>query len=76
MGKVIQFPKQKQRVGSKHRQAEIQMLQQHLLLCDEDMETVINQLDQLNEDLIDLKKEYDNLLIRLTELLKLEEGET
>ena len=48
MAKVIKFPNQKQRIGSKHRQAEIEMLQRHLMLCDEDMETVLTQLDSLN----------------------------
>jgi hypothetical protein len=72
---VIQFPNQRQRIGSKHRQAEIEMLQRHLLLVDEDMETVLNQLDCLNQDLIELKVEYDNLLKRLTKLLDQETKE-
>jgi hypothetical protein len=72
---VIQFPNQRQRIGSKHRQAEIEMLQRHLLLVDEDMETVLNQLDCLNQDLIELKSEYDNLLKRLTKLLDQETKE-
>jgi hypothetical protein len=72
---VIQFPNTRQRIGSKHRQAEIEMLQRHLLLVDEDMETVLNQLDCLNQDLIELKVEYDNLLKRLTKLLDQETKE-
>jgi hypothetical protein len=72
---VIQFPNPRQRIGSKHRQAEIEMLQRHLLLVDEDMETVLNQLDCLNQDLIELKSEYDNLLKRLTKLLDQETKE-
>jgi len=72
MAKIIQFPNPKQRIGSKHRQAEIEMLQRHLMLCDEDMATVLIQLDALNEDLVDLKKEYDSLLKRLTDLIKIE----
>ena len=72
---VIQFPNQRQRIGSKHRQAEIEMLQRHLLLVDEDMETVLNQLDCLNQDLIELKSEYDSLLKRLTNLLDQETKE-
>ena len=72
---VIQFPNQRQRIGSKHRQAEIEMLQRHLLLVDEDMETVLNQMDCLNQDLIELKSEYDNLLKRLTKLLDQETKE-
>ena len=72
---VIQFPNTRQRIGSKHRQAEIEMLQRHLLLVDEDMETVLNQLDCLNQDLVELKVEYDNLLERLTKLLDQETKE-
>jgi len=72
---VIQFPNPRQRIGSKHRQAEIEMLQRHLLLVDEDMETVLNQLDCLNQDLIELKSEYDSLLKRLTNLLDQETKE-
>ena len=49
------------------------MLQRHLLLCDEDMETVLSQLDALNEDLVDLKREYDGLLKRLTNLIDMEQ---
>jgi len=72
MAKVIKFPNQKQRIGSKHRQAEIEMLQRHLMLCDEDMETVLTQLDSLNDDLGDLKREYDSLLKRLSDLINIE----
>lgn len=72
---VIQFPNTRKRIGSKHRQAEIEMIQRHLLLVDEDMETVLNQLDCLNQDLVELKVEYDNLLERLTKLLDQETKE-
>jgi len=72
MAKIIKFPNPRERIGSKHRQAEIEMLQRHLSLCDEDMETVLSQLDALNEDLVDLKREYDGLLKRLTNLINIE----
>ena len=73
MAKIIKFPNARERIGSKHRKAEIEMLQRHLLLCDEDMETVLSQLDALNEDLVDLKSEYDGLLKRLTNLIDMEQ---
>lgn len=73
MAKIIKFPNPRKRIGSKHRKAEIEMLQRHLLLCDEDMETVLSQLDALNEDLVDLKREYDGLLKRLTNLIDMEQ---
>ena len=72
---VIQFPNKRVRVGSKHRAVEIEMLQHHLALCDEDMETVLNQLDCLNQDLVELKSEYDRILERLTKLIDQETKE-
>jgi len=47
-------------------------LQRHLMICDEDMETVLTQLDSLNDDLGDLKREYDSLLKRLSDLINIE----
>ena len=72
MGKLIPFPNSQQRVGHKYRQEEIERISQLLRLCDEDMQTIVEQIEQLNEELQLLTKEYVVMIERLNELLKVQ----
>jgi len=74
MGEVIKFPKTKERVGRKYRQEEIDRINDLLRLCDEDMQTVLEQIDQLQVELSALTAEYEALLKRLKELTDIEGG--
>lgn len=76
MGKLIHFPNAAQRVGHKYRQEEIGRISQLLKLCDEDMQTIVEQIEQLNEELQVLTKEYEAMIGRLNELLAVEGEET
>ena len=68
--KILQFPKllNKQRIGNKYRIQEIEALQKYLRECDEDMTTLLDQLDILNKELLVLNKEYEVILKRIKEL--------
>ena len=48
---VIPFPNMRKRVGKKYRQEEISRIQDMLILCDEDMATILGQIDQLQLEL-------------------------
>ena len=72
MGKLIHFPNSAQRVGQKYRQEEIARITQLLKLCDEDMQTIIEQIEQLNDELQLLTKEYESMIERLNELIAVE----
>ena len=76
MGKLIHFPNAAQRVGHKYRQEEIRRISQLLKLCDEDMQTIVEQIEQLNDELQALTKEYEAMIGRLNELLAVEGEET
>ena len=43
-----------------------------LRLCDEDMKTILEQIDQLQVELAGLTAEYEALTSRLVDLLKIE----
>lgn len=72
MGKVIKFPKTRDRVGRKYRQEEIDRINDLLRLCDEDMQTVLEQIEQLQIELTALTAEYEALLKRLKSLTDIE----
>ena len=72
MGEVIKFPKTKERVGRKYRQEEIDRINDLLRLCDEDMQTVLEQIEQLQVELTALTAEYEALLKRLKSLTDIE----
>ena len=72
VGKLIKFPNAKERVGKKYRQEEIANLNELLRLCDEDMKTVLEQIEQLQGELQNLTAEYEVMLARLKELLEVE----
>ncbi len=69
---VIPFPTMHERVGQKYRQEEITRIRDLLQLCDEDMTTIVEQIEQLNIELGMLTKEYEVLMERLLKLLKVE----
>ena len=57
---IIEFPKiLKERIGTKWRVKEIEALQKYLRECDEDMTTLLDQLDIINKELLVLNKEYE-----------------
>ena len=56
---VIPFPNVRKRVGKKYRQEEISRIQDMLTLCDEDMATILGQIDQLQLELTSLTHEYE-----------------
>ena len=65
MGEVIKFPNAKERVGKKYRQEEIARLNELLRLCDDDMKTILEQIEQLQDELQNLTAEYEVMLARL-----------
>jgi|TARA_Y100000296_G_C5024676_1_gene181644 uncharacterized coiled-coil DUF342 family protein len=66
---IIEFPKiLKERIGTKWRVKEIEALQKYLRECDEDMTTLLDQLDIINKELLVLNKEYETILNRIKEL--------
>ena len=69
---VIPFPNMRERVGKKYRQDEIVHLTEMLRLCDEDMTTILSQIDQLQLELTSLTTDYEQLTDRLMKLLKVE----
>ena len=74
MADIIKFPKARIRVGRKYRQEEIDRINDLLRLCDEDMQTVLEQIDQLQIELSALTSEYEALLKRLKTLTDIEGG--
>ena len=72
MGQLIQFPNAKERVGKKYRQEEIARINELLRLCDDDMKTILEQIEQLQDELQNLTAEYEVMLARLNELLERE----
>lgn len=67
---ILKFPNilNKKRIGTKWRIKEIEALQKYLRECDEDMTTLLDQLDIINKELLVLNKEYDAILKRIKEL--------
>lgn len=69
MGKLIKFPTHLRRVADKYKKEEIERIDQMLRLCDEDMQTIVSQIEQLNTELKVLTEEYEALITRLNQLL-------
>ena len=67
---ILKFPNilNKKRIGTKWRVKEIEALQKYLRECDEDMTTLLDQLDIINKELLVLNKEYESILGRIKEL--------
>jgi len=72
---VIPFPNVRERVGKKYRQEEIASINDMLRLCDEDMSTILGQIDQLQLELTILTQEYEKLTERLKHLLLVEDSD-
>ena len=72
---VIPFPNVRERVGKKYRQEEIASINDMLRLCDEDMSTILAQIDQLQLELKILTQEYEKLTERLKHLLLVEDSD-
>ena len=62
----------RERVGKKYRQEEMAHIVEMLRLCDEDMETILKQIDQLQMELTSLTADYESFMDRLNKLLKIE----
>ncbi len=75
MGELIKFPNAKERVGKKYRQEEIARINELMRLCDEDMKTILEQIDQMQDELQSLTAEYEVLLARLKELLEVDKSD-
>jgi len=72
---VIPFPNVRERVGKKYRQQEIESIVDMLRLCDEDMETIVKQIDQLQLELASLTTDYERFMERLNKLIIIEDGD-
>ena len=72
---VIPFPNVRERVGKKYRQEEIASINDMLRLCDEDMSTILGQIDQLQLELTILTQEYEKLTEGLKHLLLVEDSD-
>lgn len=75
MGEIVKFPNARERVGKKYRQEEITRINDLLKLCDDDMKTILEQIDQLQEELQGLTAEYEILLKRLTDLIEVDSND-
>ena len=72
MGKVIKFPNVRERVGKKYRQEEIARINEMMRLCDDDMKTILEQIETLQDELSNLTVEYEVMLNRLKELIEVD----
>ena len=68
MGDIIKFPTHLRRVANKYKQEEIAHIAQMLKLCDDDMQCIVEQIEQLNLELKALTNEYETLLEKLKKL--------
>jgi len=65
MGKLIQFPSK----DKLNTQEEIDILNHHLELVEDDLKTMLEQLDELNEEIVALTIEYNSILSKLKGLI-------
>ncbi len=75
MGKVIKFPNVRERVGKKYRQEEIARINEMMRLCDDDMKTILEQIETLQDELSNLTVEYEVMLNRLKELIEVDKDD-
>ena len=60
---------------SKYRVKELELLREYLEQCDQDMSTLLDQLDVLNRELLVLNSEYDIIIKRIKELNEIDNKE-
>ena len=60
---------------SKYRVKELELLREYLEQCDQDMSTLLDQLDVLNRELLVLNSEYDTIIKRIKELNEIDNKE-
>jgi len=65
MADIIQFPSKEKLL----KKEEVEMLNRHLDLCEKDIQTAMQQLDELNEELLHLTNEYSSILSKLKNLV-------
>jgi nitrate reductase assembly molybdenum cofactor insertion protein NarJ len=65
MAKILQFPSRE----LLQKEEQIEMLNRHLDLCEEDIKIAMLQLDELNEALTELNAEYSAILSKLQKLV-------
>ena len=65
MAKIIKFPSKEKLL----KREEIEVLNRHLDLCEQDIQTAMQQLDELNEELLHLTNEYSSILSKLKDLV-------
>jgi chromosome segregation ATPase len=65
MAKILQFPNR----DKLNTQEQIDMLNHHLELVEDDLKTMLEQLDELNEEIVALTIEYNSILSKLKGLV-------
>ena len=65
MGKIIQFPSKE----LLNTQEQIDVLNRHLELVEDDLKVMLEQLDALNEEIVALTIEYNSILSKLKGLV-------
>lgn len=66
MGKVIQFPTRKQL----QKKDIVESLKMEIEFCEQNLKEAMEHLDEINEEVVFLTKEYHLLLRELTDLTK------
>ena len=65
MAKILQFPTREQL----SKEEEKILLNEHLDLCEADLQDAMRMLDELNQEIVVLTHEYTSILMRLKELV-------
>ena len=65
MAKILQFPTKEQL----SKEEEKILLNEHLDLCEADLQDAMRMLDELNQEIVVLTHEYTSILMRLKELV-------
>ena len=65
MAKILQFPTKEEL----SKEEEKILLNEHLDLCEADLQDAMRMLDELNQEIVVLTHEYTSILMRLKELV-------
>jgi hypothetical protein len=65
MAKILQFPTREEL----SKEEEKILLNEHLDLCEADLQDAMRMLDELNQEIVVLTHEYTSILMRLKELV-------